>query len=157
VKECPVTRARAGVLHTPHGDIETPIFMPVGTQATVKGMTPDQVRATGSEMIAPHQRSMRGCVVNSCQTRCGVAATSMERRTFKVLLSGLVISHPRSSRTQMFGQTLKRRCPAFARAPAFGAERYEHDLRVWAYVVEFHDGVMRMNAATLERHRLFER
>jgi len=39
VKECPVTRARAGVLHTPHGDIETPIFMPVGTQATVKGLT----------------------------------------------------------------------------------------------------------------------
>src|SRR5213080_2329350 len=37
--ECPVTRARAGVLHTPHGDIETPVFMPVGTQATVKGLS----------------------------------------------------------------------------------------------------------------------
>src|SRR4051795_3946194 len=37
--ECPVTRARAGVLHTAHGDIETPVFMPVGTQATVKGLT----------------------------------------------------------------------------------------------------------------------
>lgn len=36
--ECPVTRARAGILHTPHGDIETPVFMPVGTQATVKGL-----------------------------------------------------------------------------------------------------------------------
>jgi queuine tRNA-ribosyltransferase len=37
--ECPQTRARAGLLHTPHGIIETPVFMPVGTQATVKGLT----------------------------------------------------------------------------------------------------------------------
>jgi queuine tRNA-ribosyltransferase len=37
--ECPETRARAGVLHTAHGDIPTPVFMPVGTQATVKGLT----------------------------------------------------------------------------------------------------------------------
>ena len=39
VAECPATRARAGVLHTPHGDVETPVFMPVGTQATVKGLS----------------------------------------------------------------------------------------------------------------------
>lgn len=39
VAECPHTRARAGLLHTPHGIIETPVFMPVGTQATVKGLT----------------------------------------------------------------------------------------------------------------------
>jgi queuine tRNA-ribosyltransferase len=37
---CPVTSARAGLIHTPHGVIPTPIFMPVGTQATVKGLTP---------------------------------------------------------------------------------------------------------------------
>ena len=36
--ECPVTRARAGLLHTSHGIVETPVFMPVGTQATVKGV-----------------------------------------------------------------------------------------------------------------------
>jgi queuine tRNA-ribosyltransferase len=36
--ECPVTGARAGLLHTPHGVVETPAFMPVGTQATVKGV-----------------------------------------------------------------------------------------------------------------------
>lgn len=36
--ECPVTGARAGLLHTAHGVIETPVFMPVGTQATVKGL-----------------------------------------------------------------------------------------------------------------------
>jgi queuine tRNA-ribosyltransferase len=37
--ECRQTRARAGLLHTAHGTIETPVFMPVGTQATVKGLT----------------------------------------------------------------------------------------------------------------------
>jgi queuine tRNA-ribosyltransferase len=37
--QCPVTRARAGILHTAHGDIQTPVFMPVGTQATVKGLS----------------------------------------------------------------------------------------------------------------------
>lgn len=42
-KKCPVTGARAGILHTPHGDINTPVFMPVGTQATVKTMTPEEL------------------------------------------------------------------------------------------------------------------
>ncbi len=37
---CPVTGARAGILHTAHGDVETPVFMPVGTQAAVKGVLP---------------------------------------------------------------------------------------------------------------------
>ncbi|HUG80981.1 MAG TPA: tRNA guanosine(34) transglycosylase Tgt [Bryobacterales bacterium] len=40
VGECPHTRARAGLLHTARGTIETPVFMPVGTQASVKGLTP---------------------------------------------------------------------------------------------------------------------
>ena len=40
-----------GRLETPHGWLETPAFMPVGTQATVKGVTPDQLRAVGSRMI----------------------------------------------------------------------------------------------------------
>jgi queuine tRNA-ribosyltransferase len=43
--------ARAGVLRTPRGDIATPAFMPVGTAATVKALTMDQVRATGAEII----------------------------------------------------------------------------------------------------------
>ena len=42
-KICPVTGARAGILHTAHGDIETPVFMPVGTQAAVKGILPRQL------------------------------------------------------------------------------------------------------------------
>jgi queuine tRNA-ribosyltransferase len=44
-------RARAGLLQTPHGEVATPVFMPVGTQATVKALTPDQVNATGASLI----------------------------------------------------------------------------------------------------------
>ncbi len=38
------TGARRGIIHTPHGDIQTPVFMPVGTQATVKSMTPEELK-----------------------------------------------------------------------------------------------------------------
>ena len=51
VKECPVTGARAGIFHTPHGDILTPVFMPVGTQATVKGVTPEMLNDLGAQII----------------------------------------------------------------------------------------------------------
>jgi queuine tRNA-ribosyltransferase len=47
----PKTRARRGRLETAHGVIETPIFMPVGTQATVKSMTPDQLRDLNVEIL----------------------------------------------------------------------------------------------------------
>jgi queuine tRNA-ribosyltransferase len=47
----PGSAARVGRLETPHGSLETPAFMPVGTQATVKGLTPDQLLAVGSRMI----------------------------------------------------------------------------------------------------------
>jgi queuine tRNA-ribosyltransferase len=43
--------ARRGVLHTAHGEVETPVFMPVGTAGTVKAMTADSVRATGARMV----------------------------------------------------------------------------------------------------------
>jgi queuine tRNA-ribosyltransferase len=43
--------ARRGVLRTLHGEIQTPIFMPVGTQATVKGMTPAQIEDVGAQII----------------------------------------------------------------------------------------------------------
>ena len=49
--EDPSTHARAGILHTAHGDIETPIFMPVGTKATVKGLTVGQVESLGAQII----------------------------------------------------------------------------------------------------------
>lgn len=44
-------RARLGQLHTTHGTVETPIFMPVGTQAAVKTMTPEEVREIGGRLI----------------------------------------------------------------------------------------------------------
>ena len=44
-------RARCGRLETAHGELKTPAFMPVGTQATVKGLTPEQLRQTGTQMV----------------------------------------------------------------------------------------------------------
>ena len=51
IKTDPETGARAGILHTPHGDIETPVYMPVGTQATVKGVFPRDLEEAGSQII----------------------------------------------------------------------------------------------------------
>ncbi len=51
IKQDAETGARAGILHTPHGDIETPIYMPVGTQATVKGVLPKDLKEIGAEII----------------------------------------------------------------------------------------------------------
>ena len=45
------TGARAGVYHTPHGDVLTPVYMPVGTQATVKGVYPRDLKEAGSSII----------------------------------------------------------------------------------------------------------
>jgi queuine tRNA-ribosyltransferase len=51
VRECPRTRARAGLLHTPHGTVETPVFMPVGTQGSVKGLSQETLEALGVRLI----------------------------------------------------------------------------------------------------------
>ncbi|MGD1920384.1 MAG: tRNA-guanine transglycosylase, partial [Pleurocapsa sp.] len=48
---CSHTNARAGVFHTPHGSVETPRFMPVGTLATVKGIIPQQLKEANAQMI----------------------------------------------------------------------------------------------------------
>ena len=45
------TKARYGILHTPHGDVETPMFMPVGTVGSVKTLSPEEVKACGSGVI----------------------------------------------------------------------------------------------------------
>jgi queuine tRNA-ribosyltransferase len=47
----PATHARAGVLHTPHGDVTTPVFMPVGTKATVKGIVPSTLGDLGAQIV----------------------------------------------------------------------------------------------------------
>ena len=51
IAECPQTHARAGIFHTPHGDILTPVFMPVGTQATVKGLRPEDLHELKAQII----------------------------------------------------------------------------------------------------------
>ena len=51
LKTDPQSKARLGRLTTAHGVIDTPAFMPVGTQATVKGLTPETLRATGAEIV----------------------------------------------------------------------------------------------------------
>ncbi|MCQ2380922.1 MAG: tRNA guanosine(34) transglycosylase Tgt [Acidaminococcaceae bacterium] len=51
IKECPQSGARLGKLHTPHGVFDTPMFMPVGTQATVKTLTPEELYDMGSQVI----------------------------------------------------------------------------------------------------------
>lgn len=49
--ECKQSGARIGRLTTPHGVIETPVFMPVGTMATVKSLSPEEVEGLGSQII----------------------------------------------------------------------------------------------------------
>lgn len=51
MKTCKKTMARRGTLHTPRGSIETPVFMPVGTQATVKSMSPYELQEIGAGII----------------------------------------------------------------------------------------------------------
>lgn len=51
IKKDKRTGARRGRIHTPHGSIETPVFMPVGTAATVKAMRPEEVKSMGAEII----------------------------------------------------------------------------------------------------------
>lgn len=51
LKKSKISRARLGVIETSHGVIETPAFVPVGTQAAVKGITPDQLKAIGAQTV----------------------------------------------------------------------------------------------------------
>ena len=57
------TGARRGVIHTPHGDIQTPIFMPVGTQATVKSMTNEELVENGAQIIDLEMSLLKKLVV----------------------------------------------------------------------------------------------
>ena len=51
IKKCKQTGARLGRIHTPHGSFDTPAFMPVDTQATVKGMSPDELKTIDAQII----------------------------------------------------------------------------------------------------------
>ena len=49
--ELPDHLGRTGTIHTPHGDIQTPAFVTVGTKATVKALTPEQVKDAGAQVV----------------------------------------------------------------------------------------------------------
>jgi queuine tRNA-ribosyltransferase len=69
IAESKTTRARAGVLQTVHGEVETPIFMPVGTLGTVKSLTPEELKACGAQIILGntyHLYLRPGCDVIQC-------------------------------------------------------------------------------------------
>ena len=51
IKTCKQSGARLGIVHTPHGSFETPMFMPVGTKATVKTMSPEELRQIEAQII----------------------------------------------------------------------------------------------------------
>ena len=51
IQQCPESGARAGRLHTPHGSFDTPMFMPVGTQGTVKTLSPEELHTMGAGVI----------------------------------------------------------------------------------------------------------
>lgn len=51
IKTCKQSGARLGIVHTPHGSFETPMFMPVGTKATVKTMSPEELHDINAKII----------------------------------------------------------------------------------------------------------
>lgn len=51
IKKCRQSGARLGIIHTPHGSFDTPCFMPVGTQATIKGLSPEEIKEMGAGII----------------------------------------------------------------------------------------------------------
>ena len=74
------THARAGVLHTPHGDIETPIFMPVGTRATVKGVPWETVKDRAAALRKPPSTwARRSSSLTPTTWPCAPARTSSTR------------------------------------------------------------------------------
>ena len=61
VKTCRQSGARLGLLHTPHGTVETPCYMPVGTQATVKAMTPRELKEAGAGVVLANTYHLYTC------------------------------------------------------------------------------------------------
>jgi queuine tRNA-ribosyltransferase len=69
IAESKTSRARAGILQTAHGEVETPIFMPVGTLGTVKSLSPEELKACGTQIVLGntyHLYLRPGCDVIRC-------------------------------------------------------------------------------------------
>ena len=60
LKKCPHTAARRGELVTAHGKIQTPIFMPVGTRATVKALDPSELEELNAQIILGNTYHLHG-------------------------------------------------------------------------------------------------
>ncbi|MBU1091511.1 tRNA-guanine transglycosylase, partial [Patescibacteria group bacterium] len=59
IKKSKKSRARLGVLKTPHGEVKTPAFVPVATQAVIKTLTNEQVEKTGSQILISNAFHLR--------------------------------------------------------------------------------------------------
>jgi tRNA-guanine family transglycosylase len=65
-----VTKARAATLHLPHGPVPLPIFMPVATQASLKGLTPDQLEDQGCRLCLNNTYHLYGLVAAGIARSC---------------------------------------------------------------------------------------
>ncbi len=72
IKTCKQSGARLGIVHTPHGSFETPMFMPVGTKATVKTMSPEELRQIEAKIIFGQHISFVVTTRQYYQTRWGI-------------------------------------------------------------------------------------
>ena len=70
---CKQTGARYGILHTPHGDVEVPMFMPVGTLATVKTLSPEELKENGSGVILANTYHLSQRPGEDIQQQCAAA------------------------------------------------------------------------------------
>ena len=78
--------ARAGTLRLPHGEVRTPVFMPVGTQATVKTLTPEEVQALGAQIAAEQAKIAAQLAAQRSSRRSGGPVT------ISVVGSGNIVS-----------------------------------------------------------------
>ena len=76
IKTCKQSGARLGRVHTPHGVIETPTFMPVGTQATVKTMSPEELKEMDAQIILSIGRGRGPCNLRTITMRKGARCRS---------------------------------------------------------------------------------
>ena len=79
---CKQSGARLGVLHTPHGDIQTPIYMPVGTQACVKAMTSREMHEIGTQILLSNTYHLHlrpgEALVKECQAIAAETGATLE-------------------------------------------------------------------------------
>src|SRR2546426_1628427 len=71
--------ARAGTLTLPHGTVETPVFMPVGTQGTVRALSPDDLRAAGATLVRSEEHTSE--LQSPCNLVCRLLLEKKKKKT----------------------------------------------------------------------------